>query len=91
LVAGEHISARVISMPPCETTGHGCHLQAAQETRGIVTAEEATLAGDLGGAVTKQSSKPSDKIKIRFWGVRSLHDRRGGPSCWTASARFPEA
>jgi len=56
-------------MPPCETTGHGCHLQAAQETRGIVTAEEATLAGDLGGAVTKQSSKPSDKIKIRFWGV----------------------
>lgn len=63
-------------MPPCETTGHGCHLQAAQETRGIVTAEEATLAGDLGGAVTKtviQTIRQDQDQDQDSGAYRSLH------------------
>lgn len=59
-------------MPPCETTG--CHLQAAQETRGIVTAEEATLAGDLGGAVTKTVIQTIRQDQDQDSGAyRSLH------------------
>ena len=58
LVAAEHlaaegIGARVISMPTVKPLDVDAVVAAAAETRGIVTAEEATTAGALGGAVAE--------------------------------------
>ncbi len=58
LVAAEQldcdgISARVLSMPTVKPLDVDAVLAAAQETSGIVTAEEATTAGGLGGAVAE--------------------------------------
>jgi len=61
-------SARVISMPTVKPLDTEAVLQAARETRGIVTAEEATVAGALG----VQSRRPfaqNHPIKIKLLGV----------------------
>ena len=47
------ISARVISMPTVKPLDTEAVIAAARETAGIVTAEEATKAGSLGGAVAE--------------------------------------
>jgi transketolase len=52
-LAEEGISARVISMPTVKPLDTDAVLAAARETKGIVTAEEATTAGGLGGAVAE--------------------------------------
>jgi transketolase len=49
----EGISARVISMPTVKPLDVDAVLAAARETKGIVTAEESTTAGGLGGAVAE--------------------------------------
>lgn len=50
---GEGISARVVSMPTVKPLDVGAVVAAARATAGIVTAEEATTAGGLGGAVAE--------------------------------------
>lgn len=52
-LAAENISARVISMPTVKPLDTDAVIAAAQQTKGIVTAEEATTAGALGGAVAE--------------------------------------
>jgi transketolase len=52
-LAEEGISARVISMPTVKPLDVDAVIAAAKETKGIVTAEEATTAGSLGGAVAE--------------------------------------
>ena len=52
-LADAGISARVISMPTVKPLDIDAVVRAAQETAGIVTAEEATVAGGLGGAVAE--------------------------------------
>ena len=52
-LAEDGISARVISMPTVKPLDIDAVLAAARETKGIVTAEEATTAGGLGGAVAE--------------------------------------
>lgn len=52
-LATEGISARVISMPTVKPLDVDAVIAAARETKGIVTAEEATTAGALGGAVAE--------------------------------------
>ncbi len=52
-LAEEGISARVISMPTVKPLDTDAIIKAAAETAGIVTAEEATRAGGLGGAVAE--------------------------------------
>ena len=49
----EGISARVLSMPTVKPLDVDAVVAAARETGGIVTAEEATTAGGLGGAVAE--------------------------------------
>lgn len=49
----EGISARVISMPTVKPLDTEAVIKAAQETGGIVTAEESTKVGGLGGAVAE--------------------------------------
>jgi transketolase len=73
LVAAEQledqgISARVISMPTVKPLDTEAVLQAARETGGIVTAEEATVAGALGGAVA-ETVVQNHPIKIKILGV----------------------
>jgi transketolase len=52
-LAAEGILARVISMPTVKPLDTDAVVDAARETGGIVTAEEATTAGALGGAVAE--------------------------------------
>ncbi|GAA0323122.1 transketolase family protein [Kineococcus aurantiacus] len=52
-LAEEGISARVVSMPTVKPLDTEAVLGAARETKGIVTAEESTTAGGLGGAVAE--------------------------------------
>jgi len=51
VLGGEGISVRVVNMPFVSPLDETLLLAAASETRGIVTAEEATVAGGLGAAV----------------------------------------
>jgi transketolase len=53
ILAEEGISARVVSMPSVKPLDVEAVVAAARETAGIVTAEEATTAGGLGGAVAE--------------------------------------
>jgi transketolase len=52
-LADQGINARVISMPTVKPLDTDAVLKAARETGGLVTAEEATTAGGLGGAVAE--------------------------------------
>ncbi|RCK69659.1 transketolase family protein [Desertihabitans brevis] len=52
-LAQEGIEARVLSMPTVKPVDVQAVVAAARETEGIVTAEEATRAGGLGGAVAE--------------------------------------
>ncbi len=53
LLAAEGVEARVVSMPTVKPLDVDAVVRAARETRGIVTVEEATTAGGLGGAVAE--------------------------------------
>jgi transketolase len=57
-----------ISMPTVKPLDTKTVLQAARETRGIFTAEEATVAGALGGAVAETVAQ-NHPIKIKLLGV----------------------
>jgi transketolase len=52
-LAAEGISARVLSMPTVKPLDVDAVVAAAQQTAGIVTVEESTTAGGLGGAVAE--------------------------------------
>ena len=52
-LAAEGISARVLSMPSVKPLDVEAVVEAAEQTAGIVTAEESTIAGGLGGAVAE--------------------------------------
>lgn len=67
-LAGDGIGARVLSMPTVKPLDTEAVVRAARETAGIVTAEESTVAGGLGGAVaeTVVSHHPT---RMRILGV----------------------
>ena len=67
-LAAEGISARVISMPTVKPLDLEAVLAAARETSGIVTAEEATVAGGLGGAVA-EAVVQHHPARVRILGV----------------------
>jgi len=67
-LAEEGVSARVVSMPTVKPLDSASVIKAAQETRGIVTAEEATVSGALGGAVA-ETVVQSHPTKIKILGV----------------------
>jgi transketolase len=73
LVAAEHleaggIEARVLSMPTVKPLDVDAVIAAAAETGGIVTAEEATTAGGLGGAVAETLAQ-RHPARMRILGV----------------------
>jgi transketolase len=67
-LAAQGIAARVISMPTVKPLDTDAVLAAAAETRGIVTAEEATTAGGLGGAVA-ETVVQNHPVRMRILGV----------------------
>lgn len=67
VLAGEGISARVLSMPSIKPLDEAALLAAARETRGIVTVEEALTSG-LGGAVAELVVR-HHPVPMRFVGV----------------------
>jgi transketolase len=67
-LAEEGISARVISMPTVKPLDTEAVLAAARETKGIVTAEEATTAGALGGAVA-ETVVQNHPTRVKILGV----------------------
>ena len=67
-LAAEGIGARVISMPTVKPLDVDAVVAAAAETRGIVTAEEATTAGALGGAVAETVAQ-RHPVRMRILGV----------------------
>jgi len=58
----------VISMPTVKPLDTEAVVRAARETRGIVTAEEATAAGALGGAVA-ETVVQNHPTKMKILGV----------------------
>jgi transketolase len=66
-LAGEGISARVLSMPTVKPLDQDAVLSAARQTRGIVTVEEALTSG-LGGAVAEVVVR-HHPVAMRFVGV----------------------
>jgi transketolase len=64
----EGISARVLSMPTVKPLDTEAVIEAARDTGGIVTAEEATVSGALGGAVA-ETVVQTHPTKIKILGV----------------------
>ena len=67
-LAEKAISARVISMPTVKPLDTEAVIEAARDTVGIVTAEEATVAGGLGGAVAEVVVQ-NHPTKVKILGV----------------------
>jgi len=67
LLEDQHIDARVLAMPTVKPLDGDALLAAAEETDGIVTAEEALTSG-LGGAVAEYLA-PRRPTALRFVGV----------------------
>jgi transketolase len=67
-LAAQGIEARVVSMPTVKPLDVDAVLAAAAETGGIVTAEEATTAGALGGAVAETVAQ-HHPARMRILGI----------------------
>ena len=67
-LAEDGISARVLSMPTVKPLDSGAVIKAARDTGGIVTAEEATVAGGLGGAVA-ETVVQAHPTRVKILGV----------------------
>jgi transketolase len=67
-LAEENIQARVLSMPTVKPLDVEAVVAAARETGGIVTAEEATTVGALGGAVA-ETVVEHHPTRVRILGV----------------------
>jgi transketolase len=67
-LSAEGVGARVISMPTVKPLDVDAVLAAAAGTRGIVTAEEATTVGGLGGAVAETLAQ-HHPARMRILGV----------------------
>jgi transketolase len=78
LLAVRGISARVINMSSIRPLDSGAIIAAASETKGIVTAEEATVFGGLGGAVAEvvAEHKPA---RVKMLGVPGVFAPTGSP------------
>ena len=76
LLANEGISARVVNIHTIKPLDEEIVLRAAAETGAIVTAEEATVIGGLGGAVSELLSekRPTPVVKL---GVNDVFGKSG--------------
>jgi transketolase len=68
---GDGISARVINMPFVDPLDEATVLEAARETRGIVTVEEAIVTGGLGAAVASLTAQ-NEPVSMRILGIEGF-------------------
>ena len=73
MLSQQGYSARVIHMPTIKPLDQGVLLQAARETRAIITAEEHSIIGGLGEAVAGYLSEQHPTVVVRI----GLHDTFG--------------
>ena len=76
LLAGEGISVRVIDMHTIKPLDEALVLKAARETGAIVTSEEASVLGGLGGAVAELLAENCPVPVVRH-GVNDSFGRSG--------------
>ena len=76
MLAREGIKARVINMSTIKPIDRDAILAAARETKGIVTAEEHSVIGGLGGAVAEVvcEAYPVPVVKV---GIRDVFGQSG--------------
>ncbi|HZK02204.1 MAG TPA: transketolase family protein [Anaerovoracaceae bacterium] len=73
------ISTRVIDMHTIKPLDEDVILKAAKETKGIVTAEEHTVLGGLGGAVAESVVK-NHPVPMEFVGIKDVFGQSGKPA-----------
>ena len=78
LLAREGIHARVIDMHTIKPVDKDIIIKAASETGAIVTAEEHSIIGGLGGAVAEVIAG-SELVPVEFVGVEDTFGHSGGP------------
>ena len=78
-LAAEGIDARVIDMHTIKPIDRDVLVKAAKETKGIVTCEEHTILGGLGGAVAEVLAKEYP-AKMEFIGVQDRFGQSGKPA-----------
>jgi transketolase len=76
---GEGIGVRVLNMTFVDPLDTEAVLDAARQTRGIVTAEEATVSGGLGAAVATAVAE-NHPVPMRILGVRGEFAPTGSAS-----------
>ncbi|GAA0259196.1 transketolase family protein [Cryptosporangium japonicum] len=79
LLRAEGIGLRVINMPFVDPFDTDAVLAAARETRGIVTAEEATVSGGLGAGVASLVAT-EHPVRMRILGVPNVFAPTGSAS-----------
>lgn len=78
LLAGQGIQVRVLNMPTIKPLDLAAITQAAQETGAIVTAEEHSIIGGLGGAVAEALAE-SVPVPMERVGVKDTFGESGTP------------
>lgn len=77
-LAGEGVSVRVIDMHTIKPIDKEIIVKAAKETKGIVTAEEHSIIGGLGGAVAEVTAS-NCPVRVAFVGQRDVFGESGKP------------
>ncbi len=77
-LAAEGIEARVLNMATLKPLDEAAVLAAARETGAIVTAEEHTVYGGLGGAVAEVTSA-HEPVPVERVGIRDVFGESGSP------------
>ncbi len=85
-LAAEGIEARVINMATVAPLDREAIVEAATETKGIVTVEEAIVHGGLGGAVAEVVVERSTRAHAPAWASPASARRARRRSSWTATA-----
>lgn len=78
ILEGEGISVRVVNMSTVKPLDTDAVYRAATETRGIVTAEDHSVLGGLGGAVAEYAGEHSP-TRVRRIGIRDRFGKSGEP------------
>lgn len=76
---GKGVNVRVIDMHTIKPLDHEAVIRAARETGGIITAEEHTVMGGLGGAVSEVLAR-NFPVPMRFIGVQDIFGQSGKPA-----------
>jgi len=78
LLQAQHVSARVINCPTVKPLDRATILAAARETGALVTAEEHTVLGGLGGAVAELVVQ-EHPVPMRLVGIQDRFGTSGSP------------